>query len=397
MVNFDAVRTPAIHFGAGRLRELPELAGGILAGDAPRKILLITGQSSFRKKEAWSRLTASLKQNGFPLADAAVTGEPSPDLIDKLCDEHRADPPGLVVAIGGGSVLDTGKALAAMLPLNESVMEYLEGVGSGRKHPGIRLPFIAVPTTSGTGSEATKNAVLSRVGENGFKKSLRHDNFVPDMAILDPELSAGSPAALSAASGMDAFTQLLESWVSVKASPFTDGLAWSGLEAVAGSLEVAVREDPNDLEARAALAYGACFSGITLANAGLGVVHGLASSLGGRFHIPHGALCGTLLAEAVRMTVAKLAHSDEAGLPALARYARVGMLMGAEPGMTLLGKCEVLADALQGWTERLGMPRLGEYGLTEETIPELAEKTGNKNNPIALDSAEIAELLRNRL
>ncbi len=185
-------------------------------------------------------------------------------LVDEVVSRHRRDTPDWVLAIGGGSAVDAGKAISAMLPQSGSVKDFLEG-REVRKHDGRKLPFIAVPTSSGTGSEATKNAVLSEVGENGFKSSLRHDNFMPDIAVIDPELMRSCPPGVTAACGLDALTQLLESWVSSKASPITDALALSGLEHVAAGFLRACEDGENDLEARGHMAYAALLSGLTLA------------------------------------------------------------------------------------------------------------------------------------
>ncbi len=198
-----------------------------------------------------------------------------------------------------------GKAVSAMIPVEGSITDYLEGVGD-REHPGTKIPFIAMPTTSGTGSEMTKNAVISEVGEHGFKKSLRHNNFIPEMAIIDPEMMLSCPAGLTAASGMDAFTQLLESYVSRQANPMTDALALQGLKQIKNYLLRAYLEGDNNLEARSGMALAAMFSGITLAHAGLGLVHGFASPLGAYFDIPHGVVCGTLMAPVFAYTIENL-------------------------------------------------------------------------------------------
>ena len=204
--------------------------------------------------------------------------------------------------------MDAGKAIAAMLPLHEPVKNYLEGVGT-RSHPGVKLPFIAVPTTAGTGSEAAKNAVLSETGEKGYKRSLRHNNFVPNVAVIDPILTLSCPPATTAASGMDAFTQLLESYLSTAGNPITDALAYEGLRQVSGNLLHAFRSG-DDLNARIGMALAAFLSGLTLTNAGLGLVHGFAASIGGYFPIAHGVICSSMMPAVNRVTVRRLRSLD---------------------------------------------------------------------------------------
>ena len=286
---FTFARTPRISFGAGTKSEIPGLAESI-----GKRILLVTGGKSFPASNHWTALAAAFQERSLDWYHISVKGEPSPELVDSAVSEYRPKNIKTVVAIGGGSVIDAGKAISAMLTHTGSVFDYLEGVGTGKKHDGRKVPFIAVPTTAGTGSEATKNAVLSRVGPQGFKKSLRHDNFVPDHAVVDPELSLSCPADITASCGMDAFTQLLESYVSLKSTPLTDSLALSGMEQVSGHLIPVCTTGASALPNRTAMAYGALLSGITLANAGLGIVHGLAATIGGLYTIPHGVICGVL-------------------------------------------------------------------------------------------------------
>lgn len=389
MKPFRLARTPEIVFGAGRFRELPGLINRF-----GKTVLLVTGAVSFAASGRRDALHRLLREGAIDFSEETVSGEPTPELVDGIVSRHRVPCPAVVLAIGGGSVIDAGKAVSAMLTVEESVVRYLEGVGD-REHPGTKIPCIAVPTTAGTGSEATKNAVLSRSGPAGFKKSLRHDNFVPDIALVDPELTAGTPAEVSAACGMDAFTQLLESFVSTKATPPTDALAASGMAAMAPNMTAACLEDA--AEARAALAYGALLSGITLANAGLGVVHGLAGAVGGLFPVPHGIACGTLLAEATARTIALLRAAGPEGKPGLEKYAAAGRFFSGRDAGNTAGLCDLLVEKLFAWNEVLAMPRLGEYGITEQDVPAIVAVADNKNNPAVFDAAGLAALLRSRL
>ncbi len=237
---FQFSRLPIIHFGTGKLKLLPDLIGRY-----GKEIILVTAGDSFLKSPYACALFDSLLDEGITYHHVVIPGEPSPEMVDAVSLKFGNESADAVVAIGGGSVLDAGKAISAMAGVQGSVKEYLEGVGT-REHPGTKLPFIAIPTTSGTGSEATKNAVISEIGKNGFKKSLRHDYFVPDIAIVDPELTLSCPRDLTAASGMDCFTQLTEAFLSDKACEYTDALAWEGLKALKTSL-VQSCNDGNDI------------------------------------------------------------------------------------------------------------------------------------------------------
>jgi alcohol dehydrogenase class IV len=281
---FRFARVPLIIFHQGALSELPRIASGY-----GRKIILVTGNRSFISSASAGKMLDNLKKESIAFEIVPIAGEPSPEMIDEAVAKHRNFEANLVIAVGGGSVMDAGKAISAMLTVGGSVTDYLEDVGT-LQHPGAKIPFIAVPTTSGTGSETTKNAVISRVGAGGFKKSLRHDNFVPEIAIVDPELTLGCPPEITAAAGMDCFTQLTEAFLSTKSNEYTDALAIQGLKAVKESLLKAYTV--GDIESRSGMSFAALTSGICLANAGLGTVHGFASSIGGTFTIPHGIICG---------------------------------------------------------------------------------------------------------
>ncbi len=386
---FDFERNPRLLFGAGCVEELPGIAAGL-----GQTVLLVTGAHSYQGG-AWDAVTAGLEREGLRSFHVTIAGEPSPECIDGAVAKHRPHGIDVVVAWGGGSVVDAGKAISAMLCADGSVSDYLEGVGT-RRPTGEKVPFVAVPTTAGTGSEATKNTVISRVGKDGFKKSLRHDAYVPDIALLDPCLMRECPPHVTAACGMDAFTQLLEAYASTKASPLTDTLALSGLEHVGASLMRAYRDGEADIDARAGMAYAAYLSGVTLANAGLGLVHGLASPIGGFFDVPHGVVCGTLMGAVAEANIRTLQDQDD-GHPALRKYARAARAVTGTEYAGIAEACDALLRTIHEFTETLEIAKLGAYGITEADLDRIVEGSGNKNNPVAFGPAEIRRILAQRV
>jgi alcohol dehydrogenase class IV len=392
MKSFTVSRLPHLHFGPGMIRRV----ASILRDRGAANVVVVTGGSSFQESQHYQDLRTSLSEGGIDPAVFSVVGEPQPVLVDELKREIGRTPVDAVIAIGGGSVIDAGKALSAALHLSGSIRDYLEGVGT-KSPTGEKTFFIAVPTTSGTGSEATKNAVLSEVSEHGFKKSLRHDNYVPDVAIVDPSLVVSCPQSVTARSGMDAITQLLEAFTSTEASPFTDALAESGL-AAAGRSFLSAYQDGDDAAAREDMAYAAYLSGVCLANAGLGVVHGIASPAGAVTTIPHGGVCGTLIAEATRYTIEKLrAESNTRESEAIRKYGRAAVLLTGEDRSDVESNLKALVDRLRELQDETRIPTLGEYGLTRERIAAVAARSGTKNHPVDLDKDEIRVIIEARL
>jgi alcohol dehydrogenase class IV len=394
MFDFSLARLPRIEFGAGRISDLPKLAQ-----DYGSRVLLVTGGRSFRNTPQWGDLLSAFRGQGITYLDMAVEGEPSPQLVDQAVAAFRDKQIDAVIGIGGGSALDAAKAIAGLLKPGNSVLDHLEGVGPELPYRGPATPFIAVPTTAGTGSEATKNAVLSLQGEGGFKKSFRDEELVAEIALVDPNLLASCPPEIISANGMDAFTQLLESYVSSKANRFTNALAWSGMKAVRNSLLVWHEQGPQARDAQAGMAYAALMSGITLAQVGLGSVHGLASPLGAFFPIPHGVVCGTLIAEATRANIQALKDRGQ-GDDSLTKYAQVGRLLGRDGNLPDEPALEKLLEVLADWTARLKLPRLGHYGITRQDFPRIvANSRGSsmKTNPVVLNDGEISAILSARL
>ncbi len=393
---FTIARLPSIHFGEGKIAELPALIAGY-----GKKALLVTGARAFRASPHWPTLLASLEQAGVAYETLAVKEEPSPALVDNAVQTWRGQGIDVVVGIGGGSVLDAAKAIAGLLLCGNSVLDHLEGVGRGIPYSGPALPFIAVPTTAGTGSEATKNAVLSEHGTHGYKKSFRHDTLIAQAAIVDPDLLATCPPERIAANGMDAFTQLLESYVSLKANPLTDALAVSGIQAFMKGFFPAWEQpaSPPARAGRAHLAYASLLSGITLAQTGLGSVHGLAAPLGAFFPCPHGVACGTLVAEATDVNIQALWERQPDAV-ALHKYAHVAALITRQTFISREQAGETLVEHLRQWTTRLSLPKLRHFGVTLEDLDPLVTNSRGSSmqtNPVSLTDEEVREILVRRL
>jgi len=397
-VNLDAfsiARLPRIEFGAGVFTRVPD----ILARYG-RRVMLVTGSRSFPSTPQWDELIASLEQRDCSWYHVSVDGEPSPQRVDSVVAAYADTAIDVVLGVGGGSALDAAKAIAGLLRVQRSVMDYLEGVGPELPYPGPAVPLVAVPTTAGTGSEATKNAVLSVQGREGFKKSFRDDRLVAEYAVVDPDLLATCPPRVTAANGMDALTQLLESFVSLRANAFTDALAASGLRAVrAGLLPCYERGAADVPAARAHMAYAALLSGITLAQCGLGSVHGLASPLGAFYPIPHGVVCGTLVATCSAVNIDALQERDP-GSGALDKYAEAAAILCDRSFSSREAAWQALVNLLAEWTERLGLPRLGDYGLDAAGLDRVvahARGSSMRTNPVVLTDAEIRTCLEERL
>ena len=387
-------RLPRITFGAGSFARLP----GIVAASGGRA-LLVRGTRSLAAGGRLDALRTGLAAAGVELVgEAPVDGEPCPALVDAIAAAHRGRGVDVVLGVGGGSALDTAKAVAGLLLVDAPVTDFLEGLPGARPWPGPSVPLVAVPTTAGTGSEATRNAVISERGPEGYKRSFRDERLVPADAVVDPDLLAGLAPGNIAANGMDAVTQLLEAYVSLRAGAFTDALALAGLEAARDGLLVwhADPDGPAAPLARERVAWAALLSGICLANAGLGAVHGLASPLGAQFPVPHGAACGATLALVTAANVAAL-EDREPGSPALGRYAVLGRLLARMPETTPEPEARsALVGTLHAWSAALAVPGLGHWGVTGAAIPALvadARGSSMRTNPIVLTDAELAGIL----
>ncbi|MGB3210892.1 MAG: iron-containing alcohol dehydrogenase [Desulforhopalus sp.] len=387
--SFSLQLPPQIIFGPGKIAELEKHI--LRFGFRP---LLVLGSRSFSETDQYHLLQNIFSKLGVSVKTVHIGSEPSPEVIDSIVADPSSSDIDLVIAIGGGATLDGGKAISAMLTEGGKIARFLEGVGT-ETPSGRKLPFIAVPTTSGTGSEATSNAVISSVGRQGFKSSLRHDHFIPNLALVDPGLTLSCPQKLTVACGMDCFTQLVEGYLSTNSSSLPDALSLDGIRAVQRSLRP-VCADGNNLSARTDLSYAALLSGIVLANSGLGTVHGFASVIGGYFAIPHGVVCGTLMAPTNTITLKNL-RTHAGNHPALAKYTELGRIFSDQTNKTDGWYQDCFIEALERLAAELNIPKLSEYGMTSDDIKTIVEKTGNKYNPAQLSEEELTNILYSRV
>lgn len=381
----DFSTSARILFGAGTLREVPAAAR-----EFGTRALLVTGRSPERA----DGLRQELRAAGVETVVASVNGEPDIPFVDRAVELARSEHCQIVLAFGGGSAIDAGKAVAAIGANGGAALDYLEVVGRGLPLQKRSVPFIAIPTTAGTGSEVTRNAVLASP-QHRVKASLRSIHMLPRIAVVDPELTLGLPPDITASTGLDALTQLIEPYVSARANPLTDMFCLDGLKRIARSLVQAVR-DGTDLEARTDMAMGSLLGGLSLANAGLGVVHGFAAAIGGMFPAPHGAVCAAVLPYGMEANIRAL-RSRPCPTDALSRYEIVAQI--------LTGDRDARPEQGIAWVARicrqLEIPPLRTYGLTEAhlaSIIENAEKASSmKANPIVLTSAELRDVLSHAL
>jgi len=380
MISFEFATANRIIFGAGKVNELARQIGEPSA----KSVLLVCGYSS----DAIPRVREILAESPVSVAEFQVHGEPTVDVIrDGIHAAHDYD---MVIGLGGGSVLDAGKAIAALVTNPGDVLDYMEVIGRGLALLNAPLPYIAIPTTAGTGSEVTRNAVIESTEKN-IKVSLRSALMLPRVALVDPELTYNLPPTITASTGLDALTQLIEPFVSIKANPMTDAICREGLFHAARSLPRAY-ENGADKEAREGMALASLFGGLALANASLGAVHGFASPLGGMLHAPHGALCARLLPLVMDANINAL-EARQPEHPAIARYAEIAQILTGDKNATVLDGLEWVHNLVN----MLNIPALAAYGMSKADFSEAVENTRKANsfkgNPIALNQDELITIL----
>jgi alcohol dehydrogenase class IV len=377
-VNFEFATATRIVFGAGRLREI----GGI-APTMGRRALVVIGKSAGAVQRAEPLLSA-LTRAGVEYATFSVSGEPTIDVVRTGTQRARDEHCDFVISFGGGSAIDTGKAVAALMTNEGDPLDYIEVIGKGQPFTKPSVPYIAIPTTAGTGSEVTRNAVLG-LSEHRVKVSMRSPLMLPRVALIDPELTYDLPPHITATTGLDALTQLIEPFVSVKANPMTDAICREGMQRVGRSLRRAY-EHPDDTSAREDMCVAAMLSGMALANAALGAVHGLSGPLGGMFDAPHGALCAALLP-----------HVMEVNRGMIRGPAGRGAVSAPTAIVGRFDEVRQIVGDLGELVQALGIPTLRQYGVKRGDFPSIIEKAkasnSMKGNPVVLRDEELREVL----
>lgn len=383
-MNFEFATATRIIFGEGRVNEVRRLAA-----DLGSRVLVVEGASG--RAEA---LVDALRAHGPSVTTLRVTTEPSVELMEQGAAQARRDACDVVVALGGGSVIDAGKAIAALITNDAPVRDYLEVVGKGRPLTERPVPLIAIPTTAGTGAEVTRNAVLLAEAER-VKVSLRGATMLPAIALIDPELTYSLPPGVTVSTGLDALTQCIEPYVTPNANPLSDAVAREGIRRAAGALRRA-SVDGTDVDARRDMAVASLCGGLALANAKLGAVHGFASPLGGMFPIPHGVACARLLPSIVAINTRAL-RARAAASTALERYDDIARTLTARSNARAEDAVEWLAQLVRD----LGVPSLSAFGVKPTDVLNVVraarQASSMQGNPIVLTDDELAEALETAL
>lgn len=388
-IRFEFATAPLIVFGEGSSGRLGELAARF-----GRRAWLVTGAGALERSGVVARAIANLAAAGVAVSRQSVVAEPDTAVVDRGAREAREAGCDLVIGLGGGSVLDAAKAVACLLGNGGEALDYLEVVGRGRPVAKPSAPFVAVPTTAGTGSEVTRNAVIADAA-SGVKASIRHETLLPRVALLDPALTHSLPPDVTACAGLDAIVQLIEPYVSKRDHPMIDALALEGLRRAAPALPRAYA-DGEDAEARADLLLAAMWSGLALAHCGLGAAHALAGPLGGSFPVPHGVACAATIPYAMAANL-RAAARGAAGAETIRRYADVARAMGAADHERDEDAAAAGAEHVRELCALLNVPKLSAYGVTREAIPQLVARakatSSMKANPAELSDADLAEIL----
>ena len=393
LLNFELLPTPQLYFGVKQFSKI-----GFLTNLFGSNALIVASESVFKNKRIQSLINEKLDENKIEYQSIFIKGEPDIDQIDKAVKFSIEQKSNVIIGLGGGSVIDAGKAISSINSNGGSAQDYMEVIGKGKKIKKEPLPYIAIPTTAGTGSEATKNAVILSK-EHKLKTSIRSPLLLPKIAIIDPELMITLPPNITASTGLDALTQLIEAYTSNKSQPITDALAIMGIKKITESI-IRVYEDGTDIQARSDMALGAYLSGVCLANAGLGAVHGFAGPIGGLLNIPHGIVCGALLAptieENIRTMISKVPYHH-----LLEKYVILGNLLVEFPFESVKESIQNLIGFLTNLSLILNIPKFSSFGLKSELFNTIIQKAMNsssmKYNPVKLNESQLGSILEKAL
>ena len=380
-MRFEFTAPNRIIFGPGTLQEV-----GPIAASLGKRVFIVSGVPENLEKT----ITSLLEKHSLSIKKYSMLTEPSVEMVRRAVLQAKGEACEVVIGFGGGSAIDTAKAVSAMLSNPGNLLDYLEVIGRGQILAQLAAPCIAIPTTAGTGAEITRNAVLS-VPEAKIKVSLRSHTMLPRLAVVDPELTYQLPSSITASTGLDALTQVIEPYVSVKANPLTDAFCVEGIRRAGKSLRRAY-EHGDDVDAREDMCMTSLYGGFALANAGLGIVHGIASVLGGMFNIPHGVVCARLLPICVEINLRALQHRQP-DHPSLVKYDEIAKLLTGSTNAFATDGVKWICDT----TIALNIQPFRNYGVTKEYFSEIIEKSSRasstKANPISLTKAEMVEIL----
>lgn len=380
-MQFEFSTATQIIFGRGKLLEIGQNAK--LRG---RKAMVVIGSSQNRS----TQLISELDEHDIKYILYSIKDEPTVEVVRTGVEICRHEECELLIAFGGGSIIDAGKAIAVLSENDGDIYDFLEVIGQGMEISKPGIPMIAIPTTAGTGSEVTRNAVIG-APEHQVKVSLRSQYLLPTIAIVDPDLTTSMPPEVTASTGMDALTQLIEPYVSIRANPLTDAICLEGMK-YSGSSILSAYRNGKDIQSRENLSLASLFSGFALANAKLGAVHGFAGVIGGMYHAPHGVICAALLAPAMKVNIQVLRKRDPES-PFLSRYDRIAQILTGNAG----SKAEEAVDFIWQLDVDLSIPPLAKYGLTEDEFPEIIVKAAGSSsmnrNPIPLNPDELISIM----
>ncbi|MBP0015816.1 MAG: iron-containing alcohol dehydrogenase [Roseofilum sp. SBFL] len=392
MKAFSFSKVPPIYFGAGQVRELSSL----ITQFQGNRVLLITGANSLQASGKLDEIKTNLSQSAGEVYHTICDREPTDSLIDGICAEIRDLSIDTIVSIGGGSVIDVGKAIACGIPPESSAIDHIQTLIANRYLTHPKIPLIAIPTTSGSGNEVTPKIAIDRVGIRGTKTFFTHPQFIPDAVILDPELSISCPSDLTATCGLVTLSHLIEAEFALHTSALTEAIIWSGLESLKDNLLLACAVGASSQAVRGKMAYASCASGISQANSSIGLLQSLSITLSSFCPIPYRIACSTLAGSALRVSL-KALRTRYAQNPILVKLAKVGELFDGRTQQSPNYYCDALVNIIEAWVQILPIPRLGQYGISAQDLPPVVEKTLDYCPDLDLHRNEIYSILQDRL